>query len=202
MANSNNNNNNKGLDPTEAAKMEEGLGSDKVLDYSSVDQGQDIQPSMTAMNTIEAEPKAGGKGRGRGKGKGKGKKGVGGGGGGGAKGKGRGNIATISPGTGGPTRPLTAREQMKCSNCLNPMTMSKGVNYQEIKGKKSPMKADGKTPVYKSPNTKEGKLIGVLCDDCQRNADAGKPVYITTAVVENTADGTISNIPVSDIPSA
>jgi len=171
-------NHNKDLNLDETAKKE-GLDSPKVNDYSEAQQGLDSQPNMRALNTIEANvPTKATK-------KAKGGK------------KGRGNTA---PGEGPRISRPSTREQMRCSNCLNPMTQSKNVNYQDITGKKVPKTAEGK-PVFKSPNAAAGKLQGVLCDDCLRNAQAGKPVYITTAVVEDT-NGDITNVPVSGLPNA
>jgi hypothetical protein len=74
------------------------------------------------------------------------------------------------------------REDAHCSFCGNSMRMSKGMNWQDIKGVKGHR--------------------GVFCDTCVAMA-AKDPdrIDIKTAVVEN-ADGSITNIPVATLLAA
>jgi hypothetical protein len=163
--------NDKNLD--ELAKKE-GLNSEKVVDYSEVDQGTDSQPRMAEVQSFQ--PKA----------KGSGKKG------------GRKNKKTAK--TSGEA-PKTIKDKIRCSSCNNLMIQSTKLNYKEIPGKKMPKGAEGKA-LFKSPGGSavgQGKVSGVLCDDCNKALEAGKPISINTAVLENVSDGTLSNVPVGEL---
>lgn len=161
-------NHDKNLD--ELAKKQ-GLESEKVVDYTEIEQGVDSQPRMSEVQTEDV--------KGSGKKKGKGKKG--------AKDK-----STDK-------EPKTIKDKIRCSYCGNLMLQSSKLNWKEATGKKVPKGAEGK-PVFKSPaGTAAGKVVGVFCDTCQTALDSGQRRDIKTAIVETT-DGTVTNIPISDLP--
>jgi hypothetical protein len=72
----------------------------------------------------------------------------------------------------------TLREGARCAFCTNPMTMSKSMNWQIIKGIKD---------------------RAVLCDTCMMLLDKGRGVVDLKTVVRENPDGSISNIKVSEL---
>lgn len=96
------------------------------------------------------------------------------------------------------------REQMRCSMCNNPMTMTKGIHVQEVKGKKIPRGLDGRA-LWESPGVAKGKMAGVLCDDCLRfsktsvSVDGKSSGVDIKTVVAVRKDGSVSMVKVADL---
>lgn len=166
----------KSSEVTETSVTREG----EKLDYSDVDQGQEEQPALQETTTVDID-KTKRKGR-------RGKKGSGG-----------------KKGGSGSSSLNKYREQIRCGMCDNPMTMSKAINVHEIPGKKIPKGVDGK-PSFESPGAASGKLVGVLCDDCERSSTttAVSPDGSTTGIDIKTAvavrsDGTVNMVKLSEL---
>src|SRR5688572_18698816 len=109
----------KNLD--ELAKKE-GLNSEKVVDYSGVDQGVDSQPRMSEVQAFQ--PKTGRKGM--------------------MKKNNKKSTKTSAE------SPKTIKDKIHCSHCNNSMLQSSKPNYEPIPTKKLPKDAEGKA-LGKSP---------------------------------------------------
>jgi len=165
----------------EKVAKDAGLDPEQAVDYRQADQGTNVQPKLQTT----AKPKdAKNKGN-----KVKGKKGT----------KGNGDKDNNSKGKGSFNK-RTIREEATCSFCGNLMTQSANMNYHELTGYKIPKKADGKTPAFKSPpGAPSGKVVAVFCDDCETALNSGATYRdFRTAVIE-AEDGTIQNIPVTNL---
>lgn len=163
----------KTTEPFEKVAKDAGLDPEKALDYREVDQGTNVEPLIeSTIKPDNAKTKAGKGSKGKGKGADKGK---------------------------GFTK-KTIREEARCSFCNNLMIQSTKMNYHELTGYRIPKKSDGKTPTFKSPpGAPSGKLVAVFCDDCENALNSGTTYRdFKTAVVERE-DGTIQNIPVTDL---
>jgi hypothetical protein len=168
------NHHDKNLD--ELAKKE-GLNSEKVVDYSQVEQGVDSQPKMSEVQTYQPEtPKS------------KGKKG---------KGKGKGQALAAASSSGAPK---TIKDKIRCGGCNNLMLQSTKLNYETIPDRKIPKDVVTGKAMFKSPGVAQGSVGAVLCDDCKRLYDEGR-MMITSAIVERP-NGSVSNVGLGEIPTA
>src|SRR5215213_8468129 len=167
----------------EKVAKDAGLNPEQAIDYRAVDQGRNVEPKLeSTAKPKDAKKKSN---------KVKGKKGT----------KGNNDSSTTnSKGTKGSFNKRTIREEARCSFCGNLMTQSASMNYHELTGYKIPKKADGKTPAFKSPpGAPSGKVVAVFCDDCENALNSGTTYRDFRTAVIGADDGTIQNIPVTNL---
>jgi hypothetical protein len=91
------------------------------------------------------------------------------------------------------------RGKLRCGFCRNSMTQSEGINIVEVEKKKIPKRPDGKYAYKSLPGLTEGKLAGVVCDNCLRqNEEIDMPVRLAYAVAV-TSDGNVQDLPVANL---
>jgi hypothetical protein len=91
------------------------------------------------------------------------------------------------------------RPKLRCGFCRNSMTQSEDINIVEVEKKKIPKRPDGKYAYKSLPGLTEGKLAGVVCDNCLRqNEEINMPVRLAYAVAV-TQDGNVQDLPVANL---